>query len=77
MRPSACGRRGLRYQDRRPGGGAPFQIAMRFDRIAQRVFLIDRDFDRSLADDIEQIVGDCKQILALGGIGVERRAGGK
>ncbi len=62
-------------QDRGAGGGAAFEIAMRFDGVVQRVFLIDRDFDRALADDIEQPIGDSEQILAFGGIGVQRRPG--
>src|SRR5262249_62417044 len=47
---------------------------MRLHRVAQRVFLIDRDLDGSFADDVKEIVGDGEEVLALGRIGVERRS---
>ena len=50
---------------------------MRLGSVAQRVFLVDRDFHGAAADHGEQVVGDGKQILALGGVGVERRARGE
>src|SRR5215472_13617243 len=64
----------LRHQDRRSGGRAAFEVTVCLRRVAKRIFLIHRDLDRSLADDVEQVIGDRNQILALGRISIERRA---
>src|SRR6516164_6255109 len=76
LRHRSLHRQRLWQQDRRSGRGAALQVAMCFYRIAQRVLLIDRDLHRSLADDVEQIVGDRQQVLAFGCIGIERRTRG-
>src|SRR5215510_3674574 len=64
----------LRQQYRRPGGLARLEIAVRLLRILERVLLIDRNLDLAARHHAEQVVGDRKQVLALGRIGVERRA---
>src|ERR1700739_138440 len=45
----------VRRPGRGAGGGAAFEIAVRLRRIAQRVFLIDRNFHRAFADHVEQV----------------------
>src|SRR4030095_11004674 len=47
---------------------------MRLLHVLERVFLIDRDLDLAARHHAEQVVGDRKQVLALGRLGVERRA---
>ena len=47
---------------------------MRLRGVLQRVLLVDRDFHLAAGDHVEQILGGGEQVLALGGVGVQRRA---
>src|SRR6266550_7782335 len=70
----SAGTGGSRNQNARPGGGAALQVLVRLADVLERVFLVDRDFHLAACHHVEQVVGDREQILAFGGISVERRA---
>ena len=50
---------------------------MRLLRILERIFLIHRNLDRAACDHLEQLIRRLEQVLALGGIIVERRTSGE
>ena len=60
-------------QHRLAGGFAAFEIAVSLGGIAQRIGLVDRDFDRTALDYLEQFAGRSQQILAGRGVGVQGR----
>src|SRR5689334_22105078 len=59
----------------RAGGLAVLQVAVSLRGVAQWVALVDLDLDGALQHDVEELAGGGQQILARGGVGVERRAG--
>src|SRR5260221_10037415 len=61
-------------KNRRSRGLARSQIGVRLGGVLQRIGLIDRDLDRAGEHHVEQLFRHGNQILALGGIGVQRRA---
>src|SRR6185312_3350390 len=65
--------RRLRDEDRRAGGAAAFQIPMCLGGVLERIFLVHGDLHSAGTDDLEQIARRHQQILALGGIVIERR----
>src|SRR5260370_27780019 len=57
----------------RSRGLAGLEIAMCLRRVLQRVGLVDGDLDGAAADDLEEFLRHGDKILAVGGVGVERR----
>src|SRR5499427_10701718 len=60
-------------QNRRSGGGAGFQIAVRLLGILEGIFLVDRDLDLAARNDVEGLGRELEQVLAFGGVVVEGR----
>src|SRR6185369_4796167 len=75
--PGAVNRFALWRQDNGAGRVAAFHVLVRLPGFLQRILVFDRYLDGAGADLLEQVLGHGHQVLALGGVVVERRPRGE